>query len=147
MSLEAPAAVIDAAAALLVKEPEADRTVFVARVRRHWPDLLAGLAAAYGDTARDLAADLVDLAARRFVERPTELRQLDLQRLVAPDWFQSPSALGYAAYTERLARTLRGVIDRGPYLAELGVTYLHLMPLLEPRPPPHDRGEAPPGHP
>ena len=61
---------------------------------------------------------------------------------MAPDWFQSPSALGYAAYTERLAGTLRGVIDRVPYLAELGVTYLHLMPLLQPRPRPNDGGYA-----
>src|SRR3954447_16954604 len=142
MSPGAPAAVIEAAAALLVREPEADRTVFLARVRRHWPDLLAGLAVAYGDAACDLAADLVDLAARRFVERPTELRQLDLQRLVAPDWFQSPSALGYAAYTESLAGTLREVVERVPYLAELRVTYLHLMPLLEPRPRPNDGGYA-----
>src|SRR3954453_7257183 len=142
MSHQVPAAVIDAATALLADEPEADRTVFEARVHRWWPDLVDGLTAAYGERAPELAADLVDLAARRFVERPTELRQLDLQRLVAPDWFQSPSALGYAAYTERLAGTLREVVDHVPYLAELGVTYLHLMPLLEPRPRPNDGGYA-----
>ncbi len=127
---------------LLSGEPDADRTVFLARVRRSWRDLLDGLRTAYGDAAPELAASLVDLAARRFLERPAELRRLDLQRMVAPDWFQSPSALGYAAYTERLAGTLPGVIDRVPYLAELGVTYLHLMPLLEPRPRPNDGGYA-----
>ena len=137
-----PAAVIDAAGALLAEEPEADRTLFLARVHRWWPDLVEGLTAAYGDRAEALAADLVGLSARRFLERPAELRALDLERLVSPDWFQSPSALGYAAYTERLAGTVRGVIDRVPYLAELGVTYLHLMPLLEPRPRPNDGGYA-----
>jgi amylosucrase len=142
MSHRAPAAVIDAANALLAEEPEADRTVFEARVHRWWPDLVDGLTPAYGDRVPELTAGLVELAARRFLERSAELRQLDLQRLVAPDWFQSPSALGYAAYTERLAGTLRGVIDRVPYLAELGVTYLHLMPLLEPRPRPNDGGYA-----
>lgn len=49
---------------------------------------------------------------------------------------------GYACYTERFAGDLRGVVDRIPYLQELGVTYLHLMPLLEPRRGDSDGGYA-----
>ena len=79
---------------------------------------------------------------RAFVERPGALRLLDLKRHIEPDWFEGPSALGYAAYTDRFAGTLHGVIERVPYLAELGVTYLHLMPLLKPRPRPNDGGYA-----
>src|SRR3954447_4426718 len=142
MSHRAPAAVIDAANALLAEEPEADRTVFEARVHRWWPDLVDGLTPAYGDRVPELAAGLVELAARRFVQRPEALRLLDLKRHIEPDWFQAPSAVGYAAYADRFAGTLQGVIDRVPYLAELGVTYLHLMPLLEPRPRPNDGGYA-----
>ena len=41
--------------------------------------------------------------------------------------------LGYAAYADRFAGDLAGVRSRLPYLRELGVTYLHLMPLLQPR--------------
>ena len=67
-------------------------------------------------------------------QRPAELRLLDLRRHVEPDWFQSPRMLGYACYAERFGGDLRGVAERVPYLAELGVTYLHLMPLLQPRP-------------
>ena len=59
-----------------------------------------------------------------------------------PDWFQQPSMLGYAAYADRFAGTLRGVGERVPYLRDLGVTYLHLMPLLTPRPGPNDGGYA-----
>jgi glycosidase len=44
--------------------------------------------------------------------------------------------LGYACYAERFAGDLRAVGERVPYLVELGVTYLHLMPLLQPRPGP-----------
>jgi amylosucrase len=142
MNPDVPSTVMASALAVLDAEPEADRTVLLARVRRYWPDLVEGLTEAYGTRAPELAADLVDLAARRFVERPAQLRLLDLQRHVAPDWFQSPSMLGYAAYTERFAGTLKGVIDCVPYLAELGVTYLHLMPLLQPRPRPNDGGYA-----
>ena len=50
--------------------------------------------------------------------------------------------LGYAAYAERFAGDLAGVAKRIPYLRELGVTYLHLMPLLLPRAGDSDGGYA-----
>src|SRR6185312_434778 len=50
--------------------------------------------------------------------------------------------LGYACYAERFGGDLAGVTSHVDYLAELGVTYLHLMPLLDPRPAPNDGGYA-----
>ncbi|MFI5074246.1 MAG: alpha-amylase family glycosyl hydrolase, partial [Actinomycetales bacterium] len=67
---------------------------------------------------------------------------LDIRRSLQPDWLQLPGMVGYAAYTERFADNLRGVEDKIPYLRELGVTYLHLMPLLEPRVGDNDGGYA-----
>ncbi|WP_420846336.1 alpha-amylase family protein [Nocardioides ferulae] len=49
---------------------------------------------------------------------------------------------GYACYTERFAGDLDGVGERIDYLQELGVTYLHLMPLALPRPGDNDGGYA-----
>ena len=137
-----PAAVLEAAEKALAGEPAHDRTVVLARLRRCWPDLVAGLDEAYGDAAPALAARVADVAIAGFVQRPAELRLLDLRRHVDPDWFQSPRMLGYACYAERFGGDLRGVAERVPYLAELGVTYLHLMPLLLPRPRPNDGGYA-----
>jgi amylosucrase len=116
--------------------------VLLARLERWWPDLVAGLRAAYGEDADALAVRVVDLAVAGFQRRPADLRLLDLRRHVEPDWFQSPRMLGYAAYADRFAGTLAGVADQVPYLAELGVTYLHLMPLLQPRLAPNDGGYA-----
>jgi amylosucrase len=137
-----PRAVLTAAQAALAEEPRHDREVFMARLRRHWPDLVAGLAAPYGDDAAGTAARVVELTVAGFRRRPTELRLLDLRRHVEPDWFASPRMLGYAAYADRFAGDLRGVAEQVPYLVELGVTYLHLMPLLQPRPRPNDGGYA-----
>ena len=129
--------------AAVAGEPAADRTVFLARARRHLPDLRAGLAEAYGeDRADEVCGRALGIATAGFLARPADLRLLDLRRHVEPDWFQRPDVLGYAAYTERFAGDLRGVADRIPYLRELGVTYLHLMPLLAPRPAPNDGGYA-----
>ena len=45
-------------------------------------------------------------------------------------------------YVDRFAGTLDGVREHLPYLRELGVSYLHLMPLLRARPQPNDGGYA-----
>ena len=44
--------------------------------------------------------------------------------------------------SDLFAGDLKGVADRVDYLVELGVTYLHLMPLLKPRPGQNDGGYA-----
>ena len=105
-----------------------------ARVERWWPDLLGGLTAVYGaERAPVLGADLVELAAAAFSVRSDRLHLRDLRADAAPRLAAGPGCLGYAAYTERFAGDLRGVAEHLTYLDELGVTYLHLMPLLQPR--------------
>ncbi|BAK37754.1 amylosucrase [Microlunatus phosphovorus NM-1] len=130
------------AAGLLDGEPAHDQVVFAARLQRYWPDLLAGLTGAYPEHAVEMAQRAVEIAASSFRRRPEDLRLLDLRRHADPQWYQHPRMLGYAAYADLFAGGLRGVIDKVDYLAELGVTYLHLMPLLKPRPGPNDGGYA-----
>ncbi len=127
---------------LLHGEPVHDQVVFEARLRRYWPDLLAGLTGAYPDHALEMAERLVEIAASSFRQRSTELRLLDLRRHADPQWFQHPRMIGYAAYADLFAGDLRGVAKQVDYLNELGVTYLHLMPLLKPRPGQNDGGYA-----
>ncbi|WP_322095765.1 alpha-amylase family protein [Phycicoccus flavus] len=117
--------------------------MFRARLERWWPDLYEGLVMLYGpERAARTGAALVTQAARAFARRRDALHRRDLDRMLRPDWLQDPSTVGYAAYTERFAGDLRGVADRIPYLEELGVRYLHLMPLLQPREGDNDGGYA-----
>ncbi|MFL6045025.1 MAG: amylosucrase [Propionibacteriaceae bacterium] len=129
-------------APLLDGEPAHDQVVFATRLQRYWADLLTGLTGAYPDHAPEMASRVVEIAAQNFRQRPHDLRLLDLQRHADPQWFQHPRMLGYATYTDLFAGDLKGVADRVDYLAELGVTYLHLMPLLKPRPGENDGGYA-----
>ncbi len=117
------------------------REVFEARVERWLPDLRQALDPLYDD-AESVVRRLLSLAASAYAAREADLHQLDLRRSLAPDWFQRPDMVGYAAYTDRFAGTLSGVAERVDYLKDLGVGYLHLMPLLEPRPAPNDGGYA-----
>ena len=114
----------------------------VERLRRWWPEAEAALRRVYGaavdDVADRLGATLLQLAA----DRSPELRRLDSRREAVPDWFQQPGMVGYVCYADRFAGDLRGVAGHLDYLAELGVTYLHLMPLLRPREGENDGGYA-----
>jgi amylosucrase len=114
-----------------------------ARIERWWPDIDDGLRVIYGpERVATVGARLLDLAVAAYAARPDRLHRRDLERMLRPDWLQDPSMVGYACYTERFAGNLRGVTARLPYLAELGVRYLHLMPLLRPRDGDNDGGYA-----
>ena len=128
-------------AALLAGLPAHRRETFEARLARWLPDLRDALARCTS-TPRPSSAGSSRWRPRPSRSAPTTCTRLDLERSLEPDWFQRPGMLGYAAYTDRFAGTLAGVAERAPYLAGLGVGYLHLMPLLTPRPAPNDGGYA-----
>jgi amylosucrase len=84
-----------------------------------------------GRVALDAAAD-----------RPAALRERDRKREIDRYWYQRERMVGYVCYTDRFAGTLTDVAGKLDYLDELGVRYLHLMPLLRPRPGENDGGYA-----
>ena len=61
---------------------------------------------------------------------PPDCKALDAQREANPDWFQSQQMLGGVCYVDLFAGNLEGVRAQIPYFKELGLTYLHLMPLF-----------------
>ena len=116
---------------------------FESRLEVWQPDLRATVERVYGvGAAQEVTDRLVGIARAAHAARPDDLHELDELRLREPDWFQRPSMLGYAAYADRFAGTLADVGTRTSYLRDLGVGYLHLMPLLTPRPAPNDGGYA-----
>jgi amylosucrase len=120
------------------------RRTFALRLDRYWPDLEAAVAEVHPDpvVAGELLTRLVSAAATSYAERPAELHLLDETRLLTPDWLQHPGMFGYACYADRFAGDLPGVARHLDHLEELGVTYLHLMPLLQPREGDNDGGYA-----
>ena len=112
------------------------------RLERYSPQMRESLEAVYGEQAGTTYERLVELASRAIAERPEDLRVLDEARLLSPDWLQQPRMVGYVCYTDRFAGTLAQIGDHLDYLESLGVTYLHLMPLLKPRPGENDGGYA-----
>ena len=106
---------------------------FNERIQRYFPalfDLYIGLYGARYDFFFHLEDLLVSLA-RSWFSRPADLRDLDQAREQNPLWFQSNQMLGGVCYVDLFAGDLEGVKSRIPYFQELGLTYLHLMPLFK----------------
>lgn len=118
---------------------EAEADTLNTRFDRWGEDLVEGLKAVYPESTLEQVKSVI---AEGFAQRPNELRKRDEARLLNPTWYQDPEMIGYAAYTDRFAKTFKGVESRISYLNELGVTYLHLMPLLKPREGENDGGYA-----
>lgn len=115
-----------------------------ARLAREEGFLRGRLRRLYGSTP-DFDAwfdELLNAVARLHAERPADLLALDAQRAAEPNWFLSQKMLGYSAYVDRFAGTLKGVSGRIPHLVELGVNYLHLLPFLRARAGENDGGFA-----
>ena len=103
---------------------------FDARLTAHFPalfDLLLGIYGAQYDFFYWLEA-ILTTAAQQFIARPASLRALDNSR--SATWFQQQRLVGGVCYVDRYAGTLAGIRERIPYFQELGLTYLHLMPLF-----------------
>ncbi len=119
---------------------EAD--AFLTRLDQLTEDILEPVGQVYGTDADKFATELVRDALDATANRPAGLRLLDRRREIDPAWFQRSRMIGYVCYADRFAGSLQGVRQHVDYLAELGVTYLHLMPLLRPREGENDGGYA-----
>ncbi len=130
-------------ASLLEGLDEAERETIELRLERWCDDLVAALTVLYPDRdVSEITLRLVARAVAAYRDRSPDLRRLDQRRLLRPDWLQQPDMFGYACYTDRFAGDLEGLRGRIDYLRDLGVTYLHLMPLLQPREGDNDGGYA-----
>ena len=111
---------------------EGERTAFGARLDEHFPQLFSLFSEIYGQRDDCLAqlASVVQVAADSWWERAADLKDLDRRRELDPEWFLSNRMLGGVCYVDRYAGDLDGVRAQIPYFQELGLSYLHLMPLF-----------------
>ena len=122
----------------------ADLDVFHRRFREHFLELAALFARVYShrDDWEQQLTTLVSESAASWADRAPDLEALDAAREADPDWFQSEKMLGGVCYVDRFAGDLDGIRAKIPYFQELGLTYLHLMPLFLAPHPDSDGGYA-----
>ncbi|HEX2621300.1 MAG TPA: alpha-amylase family glycosyl hydrolase [Phototrophicaceae bacterium] len=106
--------------------------IFASRMSRHFPVVFRLLHQLYGDRYDFFfyVEQIIQTTARAFAERSAELQTLDMQREENPHWYASHEMVGGVCYVDLFARNFAGLRTRIPYFKELGLTYLHLMPLF-----------------
>lgn len=107
--------------------------LFEQRLKGHFSELFSLLFELYGHQydfyfhLQGLVQSLVD----GYSERAPWLKQKDIERAENPEWYLDESMVGMACYVDLFAGDLNAIVDKIPYLQELGITYLHLMPLYD----------------
>jgi amylosucrase len=109
-----------------------EREQFLTRFERCLPTatkLMQELYGTRGDFQNQLE-EVIKLLVASLRERPIDLKKLDKEREDNPLWFRSERMIGGVCYVDRFAENLAGLHGKLSYLEELGLTYLHLMPLF-----------------
>ncbi len=74
---------------------------------------------------------LVEVLARQYIAREPQLKVIDQEREQDHDWFLHQQWVGMALYLDGFADDLQGLAKRLPYLQELGVNLVHILPIAE----------------
>ncbi|QDV45672.1 Amylosucrase [Stieleria neptunia] len=118
--------------------------IFESRLQEQWRPLFAQLHELYSgryDFFYHLEQVLLTCALA-FAERSDDLCEIDRHRVIEPDWFQSQNVIGGALYVDLFSDNLSRLREHVGYFKDLGLTYLHLMPLFAVRPGNNDGGYA-----
>lgn len=110
-----------------------DEKIFLARLDKHGPELVNKLHQLYGEKYDFFyhLQKLIVLLANAFVKRKRKLKNKDELRIADPNWYRSEQMLGMALYVDLFAGDLIKLKEKIPYLQELGINYVHLMPLYK----------------
>lgn len=106
---------------------------FVERFRTHLYSIENLFNEIYGDHVhRNKGFDqLLHSLITHHQQRDTALIQKDAEKQKAGNWFLSHQITGMSLYVDRFAKNLQGLTKKLPYFNELGVNFLHLMPVFE----------------
>lgn len=106
---------------------------FVERFRTHLYSIENLFNEIYGDHVhRNKGFDqLLHSLITHHQQRDIALIQKDAEKQKAGNWFLSHQITGMSLYVDRFAKNLQGLTKKLPYFNELGVNFLHLMPVFE----------------
>lgn len=123
----------DVVSLLSKKHAGKDLSEFLVRLGAQFGEVFAKFTRLYGERAdfSNRFSELVLALAEMHLAREPELRDLDRQREEDKDWIMSPNWVATMLYVDRFSKNLKGFMQKIDYLEELGVNYVHLMPLLK----------------
>lgn len=110
-----------------------DSKQFHSRLNQHFPELESKLTSLYGEKSNftGYLQQLLLGLANAYALRKPKLKKKDQLRLSNQTWYRSEKMLGMALYVDLFADNLSNLKNKIPYLKELGINYVHLMPLYK----------------
>lgn len=108
-------------------------TTFCKELDQHLPELQARHAELYGhlEDWEERFGEWLLVIASAYLGRGQDLKKRDLAKANEGNWFLSNQLAGMSLYVDRFAKNLKGVSHKLDYLEELGINFIHLMPLFE----------------
>jgi len=87
----------------------------------------------YGRTEKGMVHfdQLIHLITRAYLQRPDQLLARDAQKEAKGNWFLSNDLAAMSLYVDRFGGNLKGLAGKLDYFQQLGVNFLHLMPVFE----------------
>ncbi len=87
----------------------------------------------YGDhpAAKNGFEQLLHTISQSFINRSEALQQRDEEKEAKTNWFLSNEMAGMSLYVDRFCGNLKNLGNQLDYFKELGVNFLHLMPVFE----------------
>ncbi|MFL0161528.1 amylosucrase [Aquirufa salirivi] len=106
---------------------------FLHRLIANIDDIHAIYARIYGHLpqAKDLFGQLIQVLFQAHLDRSPALKNRDEIKEKKGQWFLSNELTGMSLYVDRFAGNIEGLASKLPYLEDLGVNLLHLMPLFK----------------
>lgn len=113
------------------KKQDADKRdrIFVKRFNKHFDELKWLYIELYENDS--MFAELCDNLYRFYEERNSDLKALDYEREIDPNWYKSNDMLGMMLYIDNFAGNMKGVQEKLDYIEKCNVNYIHLMPFLD----------------
>ena len=75
-------------------------------------------------------ARLKSVCCQSWLVRDAELKKLDEERPAETLWYTESNIVGTSLYVDLFAKDLKGLQSRLDYLENLGVNYVHIMPIF-----------------
>lgn len=112
------------------------------RAKEYWSDFQYIYKTLYPNSSENELLTLIRTINASYLERKDSLKELDLIREKQKDWHLDQKWIATMFYVDLYAGNIKSIENHLNYLKELGINYVHLMPLLEPREGQADGGYA-----
>lgn len=106
---------------------------FLARFIANSSDIYELFEALYAEHPKKVIEfqNLISTIFKAEKQRKTTLKKRDLEKESKGTWFLSNDLVGMSLYVDRFAGSLSKIPNKLPYLKDLGVNFLHFLPLFE----------------